>query len=131
MNSSDVIAYLPPNCFLVSVIDPEGPTSSELLEPVISTFFASLMKNTKRISKNLDQRYTISSLLSSDQRPVIIKENCLHVTYKLYLQMLVVDAKFFLLLIEDQTIYWDRSMLQSRPANVARLVRYIKWMSCI
>lgn len=55
MNSSDDIAYLPPNCFLVKVIDPEGPTSSKLLELVISTSFASLMKDIKRRKQKGDQ----------------------------------------------------------------------------
>ena len=59
------MAYLPPNCFLVSVIDPEGPTSSELFEPVISTSFASLINETnpkKNITKH-KKDYTSDTIM--------------------------------------------------------------------
>lgn len=48
VNSSDDIAYLPPNCFLTKVTDGGGRSSFELLELAISISVTSLQLN-KRV----------------------------------------------------------------------------------
>lgn len=50
VNSSDDIAYLPPNCFLTKVTDGGGRSSFELLELAISLSVTSLQLNKRVVS---------------------------------------------------------------------------------